>query len=213
MNSATCYIFGSVESPIKPPVLAADDLLIAADAGYLFIKKLGLSPDLVVGDFDSLGYVPENETVEKHATHKDDTDTLLACRIGLEKGFRRFEIFGGVGGRFDHSIANLQILAFLAEQGARAYLCGQAFCATAVKNGMLRFQSAKGTISVFSLGEKSCGVTLRGLEYPLTDAVVTPDFPIGVSNRFCSKEATVTVQKGLLTVLWCGSPDDVVEES
>jgi len=196
-----CYLFCAL--PGGAPHVDADDLVIAVDAGY---RQLGgLKADYVVGDFDSLGFVPEGETVVRLPARKDDTDALFAVKLGLEKGYRRFVIYGGVGDRLDHTIANVQTLAYLTRRGARGCLVGETESFMMIQNGSVRFAgSPQGTISVFAHGETAYGVTLEGLEYPLDRATVTTDFPIGVSNLFTGKPACVTVENGLLLIVWNG---------
>jgi thiamine pyrophosphokinase len=202
----TCYIICALPqnhafSP-KP-----GDLVIAADGGYAHMG--GIKPDLVVGDFDSRGYVPENEQVVRHPAEKDDTDTMLAARIGIERGYRAFVLLGGVGGRLDHTLANIQTLAFLRENGARAALIGDGETITMLQDESLRFRAGlSGIISVFSYGAVAYGVYERGLAYALTDATLTDTNPLGVSNAFTGEPAEVSVREGRLVVLFAGLPED-----
>ncbi len=183
------------------------DLVIAADGGYAQLG--GIHPDLVVGDFDSLGYVPENESVVRHPAEKDDTDTMLAARIGLARGYRAFLLLGGVGGRLDHTLANIQTLAFLRENGAHAALMSEDETITLIQNESLRFRAGlNGTISVFSFGERALGVYERGLAYALNDATLLDTNPLGVSNAFTGEAAFLSVREGRLVVLYAGKPDD-----
>src|SRR5512133_566542 len=130
------------------------DLVIAADGGYAHMG--GIKPDLVVGDFDSLGYVPADEQVVRHPAEKDDTDTMLAAIIGIERGYRAFVLLGGVGGRLDHTLANIQTLAFLRENGAHAALIGEGETITMLQDESLRFRAGlSGVISVFSVGPRA----------------------------------------------------------
>jgi len=202
----TCYIFCALPTRFTPN-LAEGDLVIAADAGY---RQLGgLRADLVVGDFDSLGYVPQGENVLVLPDHKDDTDTHYAVKLGLERGYTRFVLLGGVGGRLDHTLANIQTLAYLTSRGARGCLVGDDVSLAMVQDGSLSFSGEpRGTVSVFAQGGTAFGVTLEGLLYPLEEATVTTDFPIGVSNVFTGKPARVTVARGRLLVVWEGSPLD-----
>ncbi len=199
-----CYIFASL--PFGPlPAIGLGDFIIAADAGY---RQLGgIKPDLVVGDFDSLGFVPEGETVVRHPVRKDDTDTLLAVKLGLSKGYRQFIILGGIGGRLDHTVANLQTLAYLVAHGAKGCLVGEGESALLLQNSSLRFAPGQtGTISVFALGATALGVTAEGLDYPLESATLTCDYPLGVSNAFTGEPARIGVEQGRLLVIWSGRP-------
>jgi len=183
------------------------DLVIAADGGYAHMG--GVKPDLVVGDFDSLGYVPDEEQVVRHPAEKDDTDTMLAARIGIERGYSAFVLLGGVGGRLDHTLANIQTLAFLRENGARAGLIGEGETITMLQDESLRFRAGlSGIISVFSYGAVAYGVYERGLAYALTDATLTDTNPLGVSNAFTGEPAEVSVREGRLVVLFAGLPED-----
>jgi len=155
----------------------------------------------VVGDFDSLGYVPEAEEIIQHPVRKDDTDTLLAIRLGLERGYRNFVIIGAIGGRLDHSFANLQALLFLRDHRARGLLYGDGFAITAVTDGSITIEG-RGTLSVFAFTPTVKGVYLRNVSYPLEDAALTSSFPIGVSNEFMEGPATIGCTEGTLLVMW-----------
>ena len=198
----TCIIFCAAEfdrliAPVRP-----GDHIIAADGGLTHLQKIGLEPDEILGDFDSLGYTPADARV--FPVEKDDTDAMLAVRRGLSLGCREFLLYGGLDGpRLDHTIANFQTLQFLADHGAHGYLVGRDYLVTVVKNGALTFPAgARGIASVFCLGPDAEGVTLRGLYYPLENGTLTAGFPLGVSNHFTGKEAEISVQKGSLLVLW-----------
>lgn len=201
-----CYIVCALpQRHIISP--AAGDLVIAADGGYAQLN--GIRPDLVVGDFDSLGYVPQGEEIVRHPAEKDDTDTMLAAKIGLSRGYRAFVLLGGVGGRLDHTLANIQTLAFLRENGARAALLGEAETITLIQDESLHFRAGlSGTISVFSFGETALGVYERGLAYALNDATLRDTNPLGVSNGFTGEAAEVSVRQGRLLVLYAGLVED-----
>ena len=201
----TCYIFGALDTEIVDFNPQGTDLIIAADGGYSTLKKLNIKPNLVVGDFDSLGETPKDETVIKHPIKKDDTDTLLAVKIGLEKGYKTFVIYGAVGGRLDHTVATIQTATFVAENGGIAYIYDGNHTVTAIKNSSINFKAnAKGYISIFALSGIAKGVTIKGLLYTLDNAEITPDFPIGVSNEFIGKESEISVKDGVLTIIFEG---------
>lgn len=199
---AKCIVFcaGGFSGLAEP--VGKDDLVIAADGGLVHTQKLGIEPQIILGDFDSLGYVPGGAQV--FPAEKDDTDAMLAARAGLERGCREFVIYGGLDGpRLEHTVANFQTLQFLADRGANAWLVGEKQTVTVLKDGALRFSAnAAGYLSLFCLGEDSTGVTLQGLKYPLTEGTLTAGFPLGVSNQFVGKPASVSVKAGSLLVIY-----------
>lgn len=197
-----CIVFCAAEfdrlaCPIEP-----EDYVIAADGGLQHTQALGIEPQEILGDFDSLGYIPQDARV--FPVEKDDTDAMLAARRGLALGFREFLYYGSLDGkRLDHTVANYQTLQYLADHGARGYLVGQDFLATVVKEGTISFpEGTDGLISVFCLGADALGVSLRGLYYPLEGGTLTAGFPLGVSNHFTGAPAEISVEAGSLLVMW-----------
>ncbi len=203
-QSGICYVVGAMPlSWSLCPHPGMGDFLIAADKGYEALDAYAVPPDLVVGDFDSLGHKPKHPNVVQLPAMKDDTDMIYALREGLNRGYRRFVLLGGVGGRLEHTVANLQALSWLTTQGARGILAGEGTVATALHNETMTLpQGLSGFLSVFSLSGKAQGVTLEGLKFPLTDHTLTADFPLGVSNEFLDVPARITVAQGTLLALW-----------
>ena len=197
-----CVIFCAAEFTSLLEPIGPEDHVIAADGGLQHTEKLGISPDEILGDFDSLGYVPADSRV--FPVEKDDTDAMLAVRRGLSLGYREFVLYGSLDGpRLDHTIANFQTLQFLTDRGAVGYLAGKDYLVTVVQNGSIRFPAGcKGTISVFCMGKDAEDVTLEGLYYPLQHGTLTAGFPLGVSNHFTGEAAAITVKNGSLLVLW-----------
>lgn len=203
-----CYLVGAGDAPLDPPRPGAGDLVIAADAGLTLARELGLTPSLTVGDFDSLGCVPEGGDVMRLPVEKDDTDMAAALRIGRERGYRTFYLFGGTGGRPDHTYANYQLLADCAGRKETAILFGQGYRAVAIADGArLTFpKTARGTLSVFSVLGEAKGVSERGVYYSLTDATLSGTVPLGVSNHFLSGvSAEISVGQGTLLVFFEGN--------
>jgi len=206
-----CYIAGAGEYADRWPP-GRGDFVIAADAGYAELVARGIMPDLVVGDFDSLGSAPEHPNIVRSPAEKDDTDIMLAVRRGLALGYRCFIINGGLGGMLDHTLANIQVLAFISKEGARGVLLGRDICVTAVTDGSVAFApGARGRVSVFCAGGKAEGVTLTGLKYELDNAALTSDYPLGVSNEFTGAPAIIRVSSGTLIITWAGGPELVTE--
>jgi len=188
------------------------DYVIAADAGYLELVSHNIIPDLVIGDFDSLGSLPVHPNIIQSPTEKDDTDMMLAVKQGLVRGYKTFIINGGLGGRLDHTLANIQILVYIVKREASGVLLGNDICMTAISNGSVKFiQSASGYISVFSAGGTAEGVTLSGLKFPLDNATLTSDYPLGVSNEFIGATSTVKVRSGTLIITWTGKPEELTD--
>ena len=209
-----CYIFGAADGLPQKIEKNRDDIIIAADGGYCFLKEKDITPDIVLGDFDSLGYIPEvNCKIIKHPIKKNDTDTMLAVKTGLDLGFKKFILYGCSGKRLDHTFANIQTLCYITNQGGQGFLCGKDFVVTTVKNGSLKLNKRKcGTVSIFSLTEKSSGVSIDGLLYNLNNATLNSDFPLGVSNEFVGKDVQISVKDGMIAVIWSGEINDIVLE-
>ena len=201
-SSNICYITGGGTNYGLPFAPHAGDLVIAADAGYRYLQECGIHPDCTIGDFDSLTYVPQDDSVIVLSPEKDMTDMSAAVDLGIARGYDVFCLYGGTGGRIDHTIANLQLLAALAAQEKRGFLFAKDTVITAIRNSCLSFdERAAGCVSVFSHTERSTGVYLRGLKYELTDAVLTNTFALGVSNEFTGQKSSITVQNGTLLIV------------
>lgn len=181
------------------------DLIIAADSGFKTLEKLGISPDLIVGDFDSLEYTPKGDNVIKHPVKKDETDTILAVDEALKKGYNDFIIYGCLGGRLDQTVASIQTASYITEKGGNAVFIDNETYLTVIKNNRISFsENNKGTVSVFSLSDTSYGVSEKGLLYELEEAELTSDYPLGVSNEFTKKDSVISVKKGKICVIWNG---------
>ena len=198
-----CVIFAGMPVPQTLCRFWQDaDLVIAADAGYENARRLGVEPDLLLGDYDSALCPPQNAKTVVLPAEKDDTDTYYAARRAIELGATEAVILGGLGGRLDHTLANLQTLVFLAKNGVRAWLADEANEVTVLLPGTHQIPARPGWyFSIFSAGDAAQGVTLKGLKYPLHEATVTNFFPIGVSNEFAADPATVRFTGGVLYLM------------
>lgn len=199
-----CAIFaGGPEdgTPCRP--VPEDAYVICADSGLRLAERLGIAPDLVLGDFDSLGAVPEQLPHMTVPVEKDDTDTVLAARVALEKGFRDIRIYGAFGGRLDHTFANLQTLEFLHNAGAHGELTGVRDTAFLMGGGESRRlpKQPQQTLSLFAWSAQCSGVCIRGVHYPLENGTLQRSFPLGVSNEITAEEAEIVCGEGLLLVI------------
>ena len=199
---AKCVIFcaGGFDALLES--IEKEDLVIAADGGLNHVRALGITPKIILGDFDSLGYGPQGAGV--YTVEKDDTDAMLAVRRGLELGCRQFLLYGSLDGpRLDHTVANFQLLQYLADHEAVGWLIGNTHIVTLVHNGQLTFPAdATGYLSVFCFGPDARGVTIRGAEYNLEQAALSAGFPLGVSNRFIGQPVEICVEDGSLLVVY-----------
>lgn len=197
-----CFIFGALEVKSLPYLPVDGDLVIAADKGYETLKQLNITPSIIVGDFDSLGYIPKEIGVEKLNVRKDDTDTAHAVEIAFKKGYKDFVFYGCAGGRLDHTIANIQLAKHIASVGGSSLFVGNEETFTVISNGKITFDEGRtGRISVFSLSDKSTGVNEIGLSYTLENATLTNDLALGVSNEFIGKKSEISVDNGYLLII------------
>ena len=197
-----CYIFCAMPIDSFDYIINKEDIVIAADSGIINTQKFNIKPDYIIGDFDSLGYTPSDSNTIIHPIEKDDTDTMLAVKLGLEKGYKNFRIFGGIGGRLDHTYANIQTASYVAENGGNAIFYGDNENLTVLKNNKITFDKEnKGNISIFAL-EECHNVNIKGTYYELNNGNLSINFPLGTSNKFNNNKAIISVENGKLLIIW-----------
>ena len=207
MNTGICYIFGAGDRTSCHIELAEEDLVIAADGGFDYLEEIGLRADCVLGDFDSVESYNLPSDCIRYPKKKDDTDMMLAARLGLDKGYTEFRIYGGLGGRLDHTLGNIQVLTYLSRQDAMGTLIGDTYSLRVVTDSVVTFgkdlpeNRAGNLCSIFSLSDVSVNVTIQGLEYEVEGTTLTNSFPLGISNEFTGRKGIISVQKGTLAVL------------
>jgi thiamine pyrophosphokinase len=182
------------------------DFLIAVDGGKKYCDTLGLKPDLIVGDFDSLGYIPESDNIITLNKDKDESDTFFAVSYAVDKNFDEIHIFGATGGRFSHTFANIQTLNYCSEKNIKNFIYDKEEILTVIssKNTDKKLffdENRRGYISVFSLNSESF-VNVKGLKYELENATLTGTFPLGLSNEFIGKNAEIEVIDGTVLVVY-----------
>lgn len=207
-----CIVIGAGDLTMGEILLGEEDFCIAVDGGLSYCPILNVEPDLIIGDFDSVSDQEKEavallqqeipERVICLPTQKDDTDMLAALKYGLELGYRDFRIYAGTGGRLDHTFANIQCLLYLKNHGACGYLVDGTGMILVLQNESVSFRKElEGYLSLFSLGKEAKGVSISGMKYLLKDAVITNDFPIGISNEFVGEESTISVEDGELVCM------------
>ena len=206
-----CIIIGASEFYEESIIKDKEDLLILADGGYnnyLKLKNYNLDDvDLLIGDFDSLDKnkikLTNKAKIITLNPIKDDTDIFDAIKYGLDMGYNEFYMYGCLGGRIEHSIANIQILSYLKENNANGYLVDRSKIIRVIKNEKIEFDNTyKGYISIFSLVNECSGVTIKNLKYEIENHILTESFPLGIDNEFIGKCSSVEVKKGKLLVIY-----------
>lgn len=202
--SKICYIIGAGEG-FMPFERADGDLVIAADGGYEQLRTLGVRPDLLLGDLDSLpeAALPTDGTeIKRYPVRKDDTDSALAFRYAYEQGYRDFVLIGATGGRADHTFAAYQLLLHARRLNARITLVGERELTECLYNEERIFVGKEGTtLSVFAFGSDAHGVDIEGASYEMKDGTLRTDVALGVSNAFLRTPVRITVRDGALLVM------------
>lgn len=206
LSNKRAIIIGGNLSEINPEIcgeINKNDFVICADAGYKFALNNNLEPNLIVGDFDSAP-CPQNLECEiiKLPTHKNDTDLLFAIKLALEKGYNSFILTGVTGGRLDHTIATISSLDYLSDKTKDCFIWDVSSKIFIVRSEItLKKPDFDCYFSVFSLSDNSLGVSVTGAEYPLDNAILTNNFPLGVSNEFKEDTVQISLKSGKLLVL------------
>lgn len=184
------------------------DKVICCDAGMHHAKALGIDPDYIVGDFDSTAadvleyYKAKNIPIRQFPTRKDQTDMVLGIFLALELGATDIVLFGGIGDRFDHTLANAHYLLSLVKKGVRARLVDEKNCVEVIDKHLTIKGKVGEIVSTLPLSMEVTGLTLKGFSYPLTDATLTLDDDyIAVSNVLAEETATIDIKSGYLYVI------------
>lgn len=201
LSDKICYIVGAADFREAPNPTACD-FIIAADGGYDKLKKIGITPNLLIGDMDSISEKPNGVELLKFKVEKDETDTHLALLEGERRGYRNFLIYGGAGGRSDHTFANFSTLLFATRRGLCATLVADEWEAIIIENGKVEIPYGKyDGVSVFAFAGDAVGVTVAGAKYNCDNITLTADFPLGVSNSFLGEAISVEVRRGALLII------------
>lgn len=192
------------------------DFVIACDKGWEYAKRLGFTPDVVIGDFDS--YVgPKGDTnaleagtpapkstlkIIKLSRDKDDSDTLAAVKYAIKEGCDDFTFICAMGGRFDHLFCNIQTLSFIAARFGIARLLSEKDEIIVIKDRSITISKKEGwSLSVFSLSDESRGVTETGTRWLLNGAIMQQSAPYGLSNEWTADKAEISVEEGTLIII------------
>lgn len=196
-----CYIVGAGDFyvPFTPD---EGDLVIAADGGYDHLKKFGIRCDLLLGDLDSIRETPSEVEILRFPVRKDETDTYLAYREGAKRGYKIFHVYGGTGGREDHTYANYCLLLYAKNEKNNVFLISEKAKVSLIKDESVTLYGKAGKhLSFFPFGSDAEGVSIFGAEYECENITLKSDFPLTVSNIFKDSPATASVRRGVLLVM------------
>ena len=200
-----CVIIGGGDcsTEILKKNILTDDFIICADGGFDIANECGIKPDLLIGDFDSIKTIPENVTKITLPVEKDVTDTVAAFNEGVERGFKSFVLFGGTGGRFEHTFANISLMASASKIGFTFEIIDDKHIFRSITNSSIKIkQKPSQQVSVFAYGDRAFGVTLNGFHYSLFDYTLDPfNGALGTSNDIVEDYGEISVQNGTLIIV------------
>ncbi|MFI5358891.1 MAG: thiamine diphosphokinase [Halanaerobiales bacterium] len=197
---------GSIEE--YRAIIGQDDItIIAVDGGLLLVESLGLFPDLLLGDFDSIPrekleyYQAKGVEIIRYPVEKDETDAELAINYCLSKGYRELLLIGSMGGRLDQQLANIFLLEYAYRQGLNLVIKEPGLELGIIKNEKIFNNCKDKYFSLIPISEEVRGVTLEGFQYNLQDAVLYRYMTRGISNKFVDNSARASVEKGIALYL------------
>lgn len=198
------YIFGAAHIDnyeYLEKIDFSDSFIICADGGIRHIERLGLTPAVYIGDFDSSVNDEKYSNKIVYPVEKDDTDLGLAINYAAEHGLNKCVAIGCLGGRIDHTYANFSLIKYAYEKNVQLKLIDEKSCIFAVGGHCEIRKEGYKYISIFPCGEKATGITLRGFKYSLANAELDHSFPLGVSNQLIEDKAYIEVKNGLLLIM------------
>lgn len=200
-----CVIIGGGDCSAKilQKNINADDFIICADSGFDFAESAGIRPNLLIGDFDSIKAIPKNIDKITLPIEKDVTDSVAAFNEGIKRGFVQFALFGGTGGRFEHMLANISLLANASKSGLSIEMIDDMHIFRSITNSSIKIKrKTNQQISVFAYGGRAFGVTEKGFHYSLCDYTLDPfDGALGTSNDIVEDYGEISVVNGTLIIV------------
>jgi len=176
-----------------------DDTIICADGGYDHAKKMGITPNILIGDFDSITEIPDDIPCMRHPSEKNLTDTELAIEYARNKGFKNFLLLASTGSRMDHTLTNILLLKTFVEQKETAVIINENNKIMMIDSQIIITEPPDTIISLIPI-TNCTGVTTTNLKYPLTDATMHVGKGVGISNIILDDNATISVKSGLLII-------------
>lgn len=200
-----CVIIGGGDcsAEILKKNISAEDFIICADSGFDIATESGFTPDLLIGDFDSIKAIPDNVNKITLPVEKDITDTVAVFNEGVERGFNSFVLLGGTGGRFEHTFANISLMANASKSCITFEIIDNKHIFRSITNSSIKIKRKNNQqVSVFAFGDRAFGVTLKGFHYPLWDYTLDPfNGALGTSNDIVEDYGEISVSNGTLIII------------
>lgn len=200
-----CVIIGGGDctADILKSNISPDDFIICADSGFDIADEAEICVDLLIGDFDSIKCIPENVNTITLPIEKDVTDCLAAFNEGVKLGFKSFVLFGGTGGRFEHTFANISLMANASTSGVVFEIIDDKHIFRSLTNSTIKIAKKDNQqVSVFAYGGNASGVTLKGFHYPLDDFTLDPfNGALSTSNDIIDDYGEISVKNGTLIII------------
>ena len=200
--------FEALSEFVRPVDITQYDLIIACDRGVLYASKMGIRPDLIIGDFDSLNCDPADifpgVNIKRYPVMKDDTDTMLAIKHALSKDYKDITLVCALGGRCDHFIANIESLHYIALNGGKGHILSknESLMTLTEDEKKLSLKGREGfCFSLFSLTDHCDGLTIKDALYNAENITLKSSFPLGHGNHFTDKPALISIKSGILLIV------------
>lgn len=179
------------------------EYIIACDKGYLYAKEQGIPVNLVLGDFDSYeGELDKDVERKCYPKEKDDTDTMLALKLAISRGYDKIKICCALGGRLDHLYGNIQAAVWAAVRGAQVMMESEREELLVTGPGTAVLPRKEGyALSLFAPAGEQTILSVSGVKYPLVRGTLSSTFPLGVSNEWIKEQADIIVEQGILLVI------------
>lgn len=201
-NMKTCLIISGGDYCTLPDSIEYD-FCIACDKGLEYAIRLGITPDLIMGDFDSYkGSFDANlANVLTFPVEKDDSDTMLAIKHAISNGYSKIIIICALGGRLDHTIANIQAMTYVATHDVACELFSETEHLITFTGHEISLPAKEGySLSLFSLSDSCENITIKGAGYDVENIKLTNTFPIGLSNYWKSESVSISMTTGILLI-------------
>lgn len=203
LKEKCCIISGSPCADFPENFDFENCFIYCADGGYRYAEKFGIKPDILIGDFDTCPEALESSNeIKRYKPEKDETDTMLAVLDAEKRGFKEINILAALGGRFDHTFANIQTLAYVFSKGMTGYILDKKNIITMQKAGREEYLKKEGYYFSLFAYENVENLTIKGAEYNAENIDLKQNFPLGVSNKITDEKCIIEFKSGILLVIF-----------